>query len=381
MDRYAYRTLIILHLQNFNELHQFFGKNIGDSLLQQFGLWLKRMNDNAYPLGSADFAVLIEEEYSHQHMESYSEHFFEQLAKHSFTAGLENVSLRVQMGVHTGDLLSLAHADTALQTAIATSHPFALYEGHDHLEAQQQHNIITAKNIREAFHAGRILCYYQPIISTLTGAVEKYETLARLQDIDNTILPPHDFLTIAQKTRLYPQISQEVIRQSCEAFRNRDESFTVHLCALDVVNDVTIRFIEDIITTTNTASRIIFELCEEDIYENFLPVSLFIQHMKRLGAKIAIDNFGNNYTHFDKMIHLDIDYLKIDGSLISKIIHSPRHAKIIGTIASFSNAIGAKSIAENVETAEILEQVKTMGIHFAQGYHIGKPGPSPFPKG
>ena len=103
-----------------------------------------------------------------------------------------------------------------------------------------------------------------------------------------------------------------------------------------------------------------------------------MQHIKRLGSKIAIDNFGSSYSNFDKIIHLEIDYLKIDGSLINKIMHSPRHTQIIKTIAAFAEAIGAKAIAENVESAEILENVTAMGIAYAQGYYIGKPGPCCF---
>lgn len=377
MDRYAYRTLIIIHLQNFKELNRFFGTNIGDSLLRQFGLWLERMNYNAYRLGYHEFALLLDKNYTHEELTSFCNTFLHQLSSHVFAAGLENVSLHVHMGVHTGDELSLAHADAALQSAIEMSKSFVLYEEED-LELQHQHNIQTALNIREAFHSGRIICHYQPIISTTTGKIEKYETLARLIDTDATIIPPHDFLDIAQKTRLYPQITQEIVRQACEIFKDREEFFTIHLSSLDITDHATIHFIEEMIVSTNTAERIIFELSEQDVYEHYIPIMLFIQHIKRLGVKIAIDNFGSSYSNFDKIMHLEIDYLKIDGALINNIMHSPRHTKIIQTIASFADAIGAKAIAENVETAENLEKVTSIGIPFAQGYYIGKPGPFDF---
>lgn len=378
MDRYAYHTLIIIHLQNFKELNHFFGREIGDSLLQQFGLWLQRMNYNAYRLGTHEFALLIEKAQSSNELTAYCREFAYELYEHSFTAGMENVSLLVNMGVDIGDELSLARADTALQLAIEMSQTFVVYETHIEEESKQSHNIKTAKNIREAFHTGRLICYYQPIISTITGDIEKYETLARLIDTDTTIIPPHDFLDIAQKTRLYPQITKEILAQACESFKDRNESFTVHLCALDITDQATVHFIEEMIVSTNTADRIIFELSEQDIYEHYIPMSLFMQHIKRLRAKIAIDNFGSSYSNFDKIMHLEIDYLKIDGALINKIMHSPRHTQIIQTIASFATAIGAKAIAENVETAEILQQVTTVGIPFAQGYYIGKPGPCCF---
>ncbi|MDD5212187.1 MAG: GGDEF domain-containing phosphodiesterase [Sulfuricurvum sp.] len=378
MDRYHYNVLIIIKLHNFKELTQFFGNSIGDSLLQQFALWLTRLHYNAYRLGNHEFALLLEQDYVPQELITYCDTTIEELSRHSFTAGKENVSLLARMGVDAGEKYSLAHADAALQQAIEMAQTFVVYEAHREEESKQNHNIQTAKNIREAFHSGRLICYYQPIISTITGNIETYETLARLIDTNTTIIPPHDFLYIAQKTRLYPQLTQEIVAQACEAFKDRTESFTVHLCAQDVTNHSTIHFIEEIIVSTNTADRIIFELSEQDIYEHYIPMSLFMQHIRRLGARIAVDNFGSSYSNFDKIIHLEIDYLKIDGALINKIMHSPRHTQIIQTIASFADAIGAKTIAENVETAEILQQVTTMGIPYAQGYYIGKPGPCCF---
>lgn len=378
MDRYSYSTLIIINLQNFKELVRFFGNSIGDSLLQQFALWLTRQHDNTYRLGNHEFALLLERDYPLQKLIAFCNTTIEALSKQAFTANKENVSLLIRMGVDTGEKLSLVHADSAFQLAIETGRSFEVYEGHNEEESAQNHNIQIAKNIREAFHEGRLICYYQPIISTVTGDIEKYETLARLIDVNTTIIPPHDFLDIAQKTRLYPKLTQEIVRQACEAFRDRTESFTIHLCAQDITNHTTIRFIEEMIVSTNTSGRIIFELSEQDIYEHYIPMSLFIQHIKRLGSKIAVDNFGSSYSNFDKIIHLEIDYLKIDGSLINKIMHSPRHTQIIKTIAAFAEAIGAKAIAENVESAEILQNVTAVGIPFAQGYYIGKPGPCCF---
>lgn len=376
MNHYDYHALVIIHLQNFKELTHFFGDTIGDSLLQQFGIWLERMHYHGYRLGSNEFALLVEQNYSSNELTAYCEKLIKLLSEHSFSAGLESVSLTIRMGIHTGEKLSLAHADSALQSAIDMSKSFMFYEAPGDVKSENHHNIETASKIREAFDAGRIICYYQPIVSTLTGKVETYETLARLIDTNGTIITPLNFLEVAQKTRLYPQITQEILRQACDAFKDRDERFSVHLCSLDITNFQTIRFIEETIAETNTANRIIFELSEKDIYENYAPMSLFMQHAKHLGAKIAIDNFGSSYSNFDQIVHLDMDYLKIDGSLINKIAHSQKDAEVVQTIASFANAIGAKSIAENVETAEILTHIQKLGIHYAQGYHIGEPAPS-----
>lgn len=375
MNHYDYYSLIIIHLQNFKELKHFFGNAIGDTLLQQFGIWLERMHYNGYRLGSNEFALLVEQSCSDNELSAYCEKLIKLLSEHSFSAGMESVSLTIRMGIHTGEELSLACADIALQSAIDMSKSFMFYKPNGDIQSENHHNIETASKIREAFDAGRIICYYQPIVSTGTGKVETYETLARLIDTNGTVATPPNFLDVAQKTRLYPQITQEIVRQACDAFKDRDEQFSVNLCSLDISNFTTIRFIEATILETNTTNRIIFELSEKDIYENYAHMSLFIQHAKHLGAKIAIDNFGSSYSNFDKIVHLDIDYLKIDGSLITKITHSQKDADVVQTIASFATAIGIETIAENVETAAILTHLQKLGIHYAQGYHIGEPAP------
>ena len=373
MDRNHHHALIILHLQNFSELNHFFGSSIGDSLLQQFGLYLTKMNLNAYRLGRDEFVLLIEENNSAEELSLFCEDFVHHLSNHSFSALNENVFLVVRMGIDTGKELSLSHADAALSYANENSKLFSIYEGELELELQHHHNLQVVSSIREAYYDGRIICYYQPIISTLTGHIASYETLARLIDKDASFIPTLDFLNIAKKTALYPQITKEIIRQACEIFKDREEHFSINLCALDILDHRTIRYIEEMIVSTDTARRIIFEIPESDIYEHYVAISLFIAQMKNLGAKISIDNFGSGDSNLEKLIHLDIDYLKIDGTLISKLAYSEKYAPAIKIISLFAQAIGAVSIAENVETAEIFAHLKELNIDYAQGFYIGKP--------
>ncbi len=373
MDRNHYRTLIIVRLQNFSELNHFFGPSIGNSLLQQFGLYLTKMNLGAYRLGRDEFVLLIEEKKSTEEITSFCEDFAKNLSNHSFSAHNENVFLVVRMGIDTGEELSLSHADAALSYANENSKLFFIYEGELELELQHQHNLEVVSSIREAYYDGRIICYYQPVISTLTGLILSYETLARLIDKDASFIPTLDFLNISKKTALYPQITKEIVRQACETFKNREEKFSINLCALDISNNRIVRYIVEMIVSTNTARRIIFEIPESDIYEDYISISLFIKEMKKLGAKISIDNFGSGYSNFEKLIHLDIDYIKIDGSFISKLAYSEKYSSAIKAISLFAQAIGAASIAENVETAEIFSHLHELNIDYAQGFYIGKP--------
>ena len=102
-------------------------------------------------------------------------------------------------------------------------------------------------------------------------------------------------------------------------------------------------------------------------------MKLFIQEVRALGAKIAIDDFGSGYSNFQHILTLNVDYLKIDGSLIKDIIVNERTRIVVETIVDFAQKMGAKTIAEFVCNEEILQMVTSLGIDFAQGYYIGKP--------
>lgn len=373
LDRNDYRALIIIHLKNLQELNNFFGSSITDSLRQQMGLLLTTLGVNAYRLGRDEFALLLGHNDTTNDITAFSHSLLHTLNEHPFNILNEKIVVTTHLGIDTSVQLSLAHADEALSNAMELSQDISIYQENLELEKQQAQNLSIASSIREAYYDGRIICFYQPIISTIAGKLHSYETLARLISKNAEILLPLNFLTIAKRTALYPEISREIIRKACEAFTNRDENFSVHIDIHDIMDSHTLHYIKETIVSTNTSRRIIFELSEKDIYEHYLPVSLFITSMKQLGAKISIDNFGSDYSSFEKFIHLDIDYLKIDGKLINKINHSPKYLETIRTIATFAKAIGAMSIAENVESDEVFTTLKGLNIDYVQGFYIGSP--------
>ena len=193
-----------------------------------------------------------------------------------------------------------------------------------------------------------------------------------LDENGNTI-SPMEFLPIAKKTKLYPQITAEVINQACTLFEKRKEEFSINLSVSDIVNEKTKQKIIDTIIHTGTASQIVFEILESEGIENYDEVAKFISEVKALGSKIAIDDFGTGYSNFENILKLNVDYIKIDGSLIRGIHSNPRHHVIVETITDFAHKIGTKTIAEFVSDEETYTIVKKIGINYSQGYFTGKP--------
>ena len=137
----------------------------------------------------------------------------------------------------------------------------------------------------------------------------------------------------------------------------------------------TLDFLEKKLDEVDVASRLVLEIVESEGIENFDEISKFITTMKKRGCKIAVDDFGTGYSNFSYLMQLNVDYIKVDGSLI-KDIHENINSQIISsTIINFSRELELNTVAEFVHNEEVLQKVKEIGFDYLQGYHLGEPIP------
>lgn len=357
----------IFNIDDFKEINDFFGIAASDEILRQLGEWFE------YRLGGDEFAIVFYDEMPIDAMLCRIDALLGLLEEKLFTIGDETIMLRMTVGIATGTKDLLTRADIALHTAKEKKIPISLYEEQKNVEEKYRNNIAMASSIRQALSEQRMVCYYQPIINLTTGKTDKYETLVRMVDKEGNIVSPMEFLPIAKKTKTYPQITREVIHQACTLFATRTEEFSVNLSDSDIRDPNTVKEIINTITRTGTASRIVFELLESEGIENYDEVAQFIAKVKVLGAKIAIDDFGTGYSNFENILKLNVDYIKIDGSLIQGITTNSRHNIIVDTIVDFAKKIGAETVAEFVSDEAIYNAVIKHGINYSQGYYTGKP--------
>jgi EAL domain-containing protein (putative c-di-GMP-specific phosphodiesterase class I) len=238
---------------------------------------------------------------------------------------------------------------------------------------EQENNIAWYKRIKAAIEESRIVPYFQPIVDNQTRRVIKYEALARLVERDGTVFGPQAFLGIAKKTRLYSHITRIMIEKTAEAFENSHLSVSLNLSTEDLLNNELADMIEKTIMAHHMGQVITFEILESEGIENYAEVSAFVDHFKSLGCRFAIDDFGSGYSNFDHLLKLNIDTLKIDGSLI-KILPHDRNARIfVKHIRDFAHEMGIATIAEFVANEEIFVKVKELGIDASQGYFFYEP--------
>lgn len=373
MDHRNPSVCVIFNIDDFKEINDFYGIETGDNILNQVGHWFSKMNFSPYRISGDEFAILLYENFTWHDLRNRIKALMSLLEEKIFLVRNETINIRMTVGAAIGHSKLLTRADIALNRAKKDKTSIALYAEHENIEETYRSNMRMSAAIRIALAQKRIICHYQPIVNLTTGEVNKYETLVRMVDNDGHMISPGSFLSIAKKTKLYPQITIEVVNQACALFANRTEEFSINLSDSDVRNPHIVNEIIHTITKTGTASRIVFEILESEGIENYEEVVEFITTVKALGAKIAIDDFGTGYSNFENILMLNVDYIKIDGSLIQGITDNPRHHIVVETIVNFAHKIGAKTIAEFVSSEAIYNVVKELGIDYSQGYYTGKP--------
>lgn len=364
---------VIFNIDEFKEVNDFFGTESGDKILQDIASWFSKSNFETYRIDGDEFAILYYEDLSIEVLKHSVEDILSLFEEEPFYIEEERVHIRLSAGIAKVKHSLLTKADIAVHYAKEQKIKISIYEENAKIEQKYKQNIAMATSIREALTDNRIICHYQPIIDVKTNKIVKYETLVRMIDKNNQIIPPLEFLSIAKKTKLYSHITVEVIHQACNIFKNRDESFSINLSIDDIKNANTVQEIIKTIIKTKTASKIVFEILESEGIENYEEVTNFITQIKALGARIAIDDFGTGYSNFEHILKLNIDYIKIDGSLIKNINEDNKHKIIVETIVDFAKKVGSKTIAEFVCEEAIYNCMKEIGVDFAQGFYTGKP--------
>lgn len=363
----------IFNIDEFKEINDFFGSENGDQILKDIAAWFSKLDLQTYRIDGDEFAILYYENISLETIKHNVKNILSLFEEESFYIQKERVQISFSVGIAKEKYRLFTKADIAIHYAKENKLKIAIYKEDANIEQKYKKNIAIASSIREALVDNRIVCHYQAILDLSKNEITKYETLVRMIGKNKEIIPPLEFLNISKRTKLYSHITLEVINQACNTFKNRKESFSVNLSIDDIKDAHTVQEIIKTLIKTNTASKIIFEILESEGIENYQDVTNFITQIKGLGARIAIDDFGTGYSNFEHILKLNVDYIKIDGSLIKGMKENNKHKIIVETIIDFAKKVGSKTIAEFVYDQEILDITKQIGIDFAQGFYVGKP--------
>ena len=374
-------SIALIDINKFNEINDIYGHYFGDKVIIEVAKQIEKLISNHatkrfYRLHSDVFAIL--------NVSLDKEIFIEKIkqivrsidASTILVNGQEIViEMTSSISFEQNDLL--ATADMALKYAKRSKLDLLVYNSQLDLNRLYENNLQWTNKIRAGIARGAFVPFYQPIVNNSNGKWEKYESLIRLIDEDGTIVSPFFFLEIAKNTKYYETLTQIMIRQSFETFKNSQIEFSINLTIKDILNSKIQEYIDEMLATYNIGNQVVFEIVESEGIEDFEKVLEFIVKVKRYGCKIAIDDFGTGYSNFSYLLKLQTDYIKIDGSLI-KNLDSDKSAKVlVKTIVGFAKELGIKTIAEFVENEVIQKIVKELGVDYTQGYLFSPPMANP----
>ncbi|MGC8869334.1 MAG: EAL domain-containing protein [Sulfurihydrogenibium sp.] len=370
--------VILVNIDSFKEINDIYGVDLGDDILRKLGERLKHITEKhkfmVYKLSGDEFAILIDRYLSKQTLERFVNETIYEVESKPFETNDISINLDITLGIAEGNDIKnsniLGKADMALKYAKQNKKPFVFYSEDLKIQESYKNNLFWIKNLKKAIEEDRLLVYFQPILNNKTNQIEKYEALIRMK-LDDSIISPYHFLDIAKKSKLYPAITKKIF--SIAQSYTKDYKISINLSILDIFNEEITSHI--IYWLRNSSYKVTFEILESEGITNYEDVSAFIKEVKNYGAKIAIDDFGSGYSNFAYILKLDVDYIKIDSSLI-KNIHQDKNSQIIvETIVGLAKKLGINTIAEFVHSKEVFEKVKELGIDYSQGFYIGEPKP------
>ena len=366
----------ILDIVSFSDVNDFFGYKTGDNVLKIVArkieeLLIDKENYKVYRDHSDTFCIVAQNE--------DRDKFIKNIDEISKTIGKVPIVIKSrELYVQLSYVFSFESKENLLETAniikrySQANKNIIIYDKALELEKDYEKNIFWTLKIKKALDEDKIVPYFQPIYNLKTSKIEKYEALVRLID-GNNVISPYYFLDISKKSKQYLQLTKTMIQKTFDYFKDKDFEFSINLTFEDIKSEYISSFIIELLKEYKIGHRVVFEIVESEEIDNFRKVNEFFVTIREYGCKIAIDDFGSGYSNFEYLAKLNVDYIKIDGSLIKDILINKSSQNIVSMLVNFAKGQKVKTIAEFVSNKDILNKVRELGIDYVQGYYIKEP--------
>ena len=383
-------AVLYVDLDQFKVVNDTFGHSAGDALLCQLTELIQksiRSTDVLARLGGDEFGVLLER-CDEQHAIEVAESIRGSIEGYRFEWQESFTTVRCSIGAV---LMTSENADVA---SVMSSADVACYSAKDmgrnqiHLyrksDAGMRHEEMKwVSRITRAVDDERLELFYQPIVGIgpeHNAAHGHYELLLRMRDEDGELVNPDQFIPSAERYNLMSTLDRWVIHTALSelADRSTDEkaryTLAINLSGTSLSED---RFLDFVIAELKKQQlprgAICFEITETAAISNLSRVVHFMETLKRLGCKFSLDDFGSGLSSFTYLKNLPVDYLKIDGQFIRNVLEDSVDESMVKAIRDVGNAMGIKTIAERVESKQVMEKLGALGVEYAQGYYVGRP--------
>jgi diguanylate cyclase (GGDEF)-like protein/PAS domain S-box-containing protein len=387
-------AVMLIDLDHFKLVNDTAGHAAGDEVLVQVGGMLRRLARSVDLIGRLsgdEFAIALIDtniEQANRRATDILKHLSQ--LRPTYGGKILNTSASIGIVIYPRHGSSpaelLAKADTAMYAAKKAGRNRAHCYSDDDMEQQLVGSQLTWKErIHNALDNDLFELAFQPIAPIQGGAAARYEVLVRLRAGEDILYPPGSFIPTAEQFGLIHEVDTVVVRKAIHALAAQPRhdppvSFSINLSGLSVGDPQMLALIEHELDQVDIDhQRVVFEITESAACEDINRAMDFIARLRRLGCRVALDDFGVGFSSFSYLKHLKVDIIKIDGSFIRDIANSKEDQLFVKALVDVARGMGMQTVAEFVENADSLRLVRRLGVDYAQGYYVGKPRAEPAP--
>src|SRR6202045_1404683 len=376
----------MIDLDRFKNVNDSVGRAAGDARLRQVAVRLKlalREDDVLARLGGDEFAI-IQAECEDQKSGSIDlATRISKLIAEPFLLPGHQVEIGTSIGIamapeHGSDREQLLKkADLALyRSKSAGRNCFTLYD--EAMSAELEARNTLESDLRDAIARCQFELHYQPFFDVQTGQRRGLEALVRWRHPTRGLVPPDQFIPLAEETGLIVPLGEWVLRRACDDATSWPEGVkvAVNLSPVQFKQSDLFDVIQSALRNSGLApQRLEIELTESVLLERAVENHAFMQKLKSIGISLALDDFGTGYSSLSCLTAFPFDKIKIDKSFIGNLTKLHKSSAIISSVVTLASGLDISVTAEGVETPEQFERLRTLGVNFAQGYLLGRPAP------
>jgi len=379
--------LLLVDLNGFKEVNDTLGHHHGDLVLKEVGPRLRaafRSEDLVARLGGDEFAVFMPGADP-----SAAQAAVQRLQDALHTPiEVDEISLELDASIglawypdhgHDVDTL-LQRADVAMYRAKAAHHPLVTYRSEDDYHSPQR--LVLATDLRRALGEDQLVLHYQPQVELALGRPVAAEGLVRWQHPQRGLLPPLEFIEVAERSGLIKDLTFRVLDLGLRDLRawseqGRSLSLSLNISVRSLLDRRFPEEVEKLLALHGIDGRALtLELTESSLMVDPEVAKKTMRHLADLGVSVAIDDFGTGYSSLAYLTDLPIGELKIDKSFVRAMGSDARNAIVVRSTIELAHNLGLRTVAEGIEDAFTLERLRALGCELAQGFHMSKPLPA-----
>jgi diguanylate cyclase (GGDEF)-like protein len=386
--------LLFIDLDNFKNINDTLGHAAGDELLQAAALRLRsviRPSDNVARLGGDEFTIVLEQVNQDDTVSTIGERIVSAFAEPFVLAGgslhLVHASIGISMYPRDGDTAAalLKNADIAMYAAKASGKAHFQFF-HAHLSESLVNRLSIEHDLRNALEKDEFILHYQPRVDATDGRLLSLEALVRWQHPMRGMVPPLEFIQIAEDTGLIGRLGELVMAKTCAQLAQWSQH---GLPVVPVSINVSFRqfgqcgssSLKDQLARHMARHAIAPALIEVELTESCMMGEQQVVHatlaeLQAIGIRLLVDDFGTGYSSLSQLQRLDFDVLKVDRAFTSTLCDGIEGDVFYRAIISMAHALGMQVVAEGVETAQQLQRLQELGCDEVQGYYVSRPLPA-----